>query len=100
VIDEEVNWSLRPSESFLRGAHVTVDGKVSRDSVSARIAHLIANELVKVATANGGWSMLFLDPTDGRYWEHSYPESEMHGGGPPALTHLDQDRARRKYGVP
>jgi immunity protein 27 of polymorphic toxin system len=49
--------------------------------------------------AYGCWSKLYLDPVDGGYWELTYPQSEMHGGGPPQLVHISADAAKIKYGV-
>ena len=99
-MDESPIGGLRPDERILEGAWVAIDRQVVRDPVSVRIAQLIANELIEVGTADGGWSTLYLDPADGRYWEHTYPHSEMHGGGPASLTQVDIDAARKKYGIP
>jgi len=52
-----------------------------------------------IGGADGGWSRLYLDPVDGRYWELIYPQSEIHGGGPPRLAHISADAAKIKYGV-
>ena len=90
---------LRPNETALRGEWINVDGNVIGDSVSERIGQLIAIELIEVGTADDGWSTLFRDPTDGRFWELSYPLSEMHGGGPRELKCMDPDVATQKYGV-
>lgn len=90
---------LRPDETELRGDWIKVDGHVVGDPVSARIAHLIAHELVESETADAGWSTLYRDPTGGRYWELSYPRSEMHGGGPRDLIQLDLQTVEVKYGV-
>jgi hypothetical protein len=49
----------------------------------ARAAALVQSELVKLASRVDLWTQLFRDPSDGRLWELSYPQSEMHGGGPP-----------------
>ena len=32
-----------------------------------------------------------------RFWERTYPQGELHGGGPPALTHIPSDAATIKY---
>lgn len=91
---------LRPEETALRGAWITIDNQVIGDPVSTRIDYLIENELIEIGTADGGWSMLYRDPLDGRLWELSYPYGEMQGGGPRALVHLDRDVARQKYKLP
>lgn len=54
--------------------------------------------LTKLATAEGGWSILYRDPADSRLWELTYPESELPGGGPPVLRVLQAGSAESKYG--
>jgi hypothetical protein len=78
---------------------VAIDGQVVADPVSRRIDELVADELVKCGSADSGWSTLYRDPSDGRYWELTYPNSGWHGGGPPALTCIDPEVVRRKYGL-
>jgi hypothetical protein len=46
----------------------------------------------------GAWETLFQDHDDGRYWERTYPNSEMHEGGPPALVCVSEEEAKAKYG--
>lgn len=88
---------LRPDETLLEGSFVVVDKQVVADPVTLRIEELIERDLMRVADA--GWSQLYRDPRDGRYWELYYPHGEMQGGGPPALRMVDRDAARRKYGA-
>jgi Immunity protein 27 len=82
--------ALRPDEADLIGNWIKSGDHVVGDQVEQRIHDLIAHHLKKVATnpQAGGWETLYLDPNDGRYWELSYPHSEMHGGGPRRLTYL------------
>jgi len=47
----------------------------------------------------GRLGTLYRDPDDGRYWERTYPQSELHGGGPPELRVLATEDARQKYGA-
>jgi hypothetical protein len=91
---------LRPDETELRGSWITVDEQVVADANSGRIDRLVADDLLKLATADGGWSTLFRDPIDGRYWELIHPRGEMHGGGPRALIQVNYETARRKYELP
>jgi hypothetical protein len=44
-----------------------------------------------------GWTTLFRDPESGTLWERTYPQNQMHGGGPPALEELDETSARSQY---
>ena len=55
-------------------------------------------KLIEITTDTSGWDVLYRDPADGRYWELTYPQSHMHGGGPPRLTHLSFEQAKTKYG--
>jgi hypothetical protein len=64
---------------------------------SQRIHWLVTNSLQKVSVDASGWCILYRDPEDGRYWELTYPQGEMHGGGPPRLTCLEVSAAVRKY---
>jgi hypothetical protein len=75
--------------------------KVRGDNVCARIKWLTERRLRKIATDpdSGGWLTLFLDPWDGRFWERSYPKSEMHGGGPPTLTCITEEEAAERYEI-
>ena len=66
---------------------------------SVRIEELVGAHLVLLATDASGWSMLFRDPEDGRLWEHSYPHSERHGGGPPRLSVISLEEARGRYSI-
>jgi hypothetical protein len=88
---------LRPEETDLLGRWVVVNGKVVGDETTERIEWLVSNYLEKVAV-KGGWDTLYKDPQDGRYWEHIYPESHMHGGGPPRLMYLSHEQVAERYG--
>lgn len=69
------------------------------DATCERIHWLTQNWLVQVAyiREGGGWETLYQDPSDGRLWERTYPQSEMHGGGPPRLELLTPEQAAEKY---
>jgi hypothetical protein len=60
---------------------------------------LVTNRLERLARDPSGWDTLYLDPRDGRLWEHTYPKSHMHGGGPARLTIIAAQDALAKYGV-
>lgn len=93
------NQNLSSDETSLIGHWVLEKGKVIEDSVATRIQLLINNRLKKITTADLGWSNLFVDPQDNRFWELYYPHSEMHGGGPPALRLISAKDAIEKYGL-
>jgi hypothetical protein len=91
--------SLRPEETDLVGKWRKDGNRVVADEVELRIGELIAHELKKIAVNpdSEGWEVLFRDPHDGRYWELTYPQGEMHGGGPRRLTGLSPTAAFAKY---
>jgi Immunity protein 27 len=90
---------LAPDEDDLRGSWVEVGAQVQADPVCDRVQWLVTSRLQRVATDPSGWNTLYRDPRDGRLWELTYQRSEMHGGGPPTLTVVTKDEARRRYGV-
>jgi hypothetical protein len=56
-------------------------------------SHIIC---VAVGPESGARETLYRAPDDGRYWEWTYPQSEMHGGGPPQLKYLTYQEASKK----
>jgi hypothetical protein len=89
---------LAPDERRIVGGWVEHDGARTLDDVDRRIFWLVSRRLVPRAIAQGGWQQLYQDPRDGRYWELTFPEGSLHGGGPRLLTCIDEERAREKYG--
>ena len=89
---------LASNEISLLGAWLEKRDRIVADPTCKRIEWLIANHLVQLGTNASGWGDLYRDPDDGRLWELTWPQSEMHGGGPPRLTCLELDAARTKYG--
>jgi hypothetical protein len=89
------------AETVLTGRWLVQDGQARPDAICERIEWLISHHLRKVAdrTQSGAWETLNRDPNDGRYWERTYPQGEMQGGGPPQLRCLTSDEAKRKYGA-
>lgn len=92
---------LASNETLLTGGWVFENGIMHGDAIEDRIAWLISEKLVLIAhhPEHGAWEALYEDPTDGRYWELTYPQSEMQGGGPKRLQALDRAAASVKYGV-
>jgi hypothetical protein len=90
---------IAANETDLSGAWEMRGGKLVADPVCARIEWLVSNQLVHLGTDSGGWDELYRDPDDGRMWELTWPQSELHGGGPPRLTCLMIQAARDKYGA-
>lgn len=90
---------LQPHEQELVGRWLFLKNKMVADENCRRIEELIDDHLMKLATDESGWDILYQDPPDGRYWELIHPQSEMHGGGPPALTSVSENYARQKYKI-
>jgi hypothetical protein len=90
---------LRLDETKLIGKWVEENGQARADAVCERIKWLTSHHLKKTAISKqwGAWETLFQDPDDGRYWEQTYPQGEMHGGGPPTLTFIPKEAAQKKY---
>ncbi|WP_299528982.1 Imm27 family immunity protein [Ulvibacterium sp.] len=64
-----------------------VNGKIIADSNCKIIESMIENDLVKIGTSEDGWTIKYKG-SDGTTWELSYPESHLHGGGPPKLIEI------------
>lgn len=89
---------INPSETLITGTWLIKDGISAADDTCQRIAELVKFHLIELGKDFSGWDTLYRDPTDGRLWELIYPQSELHGGGPPQLRYLSTDEAKRKYG--
>jgi hypothetical protein len=89
--------TLQPHETDLLGKWIFCGTQVEGDETCKRIKWLVAEKLQEIKTDDSGWDVLYRDPVDGRYWELTYPQSHMHGGGPPRLTHLSIEQAKTKY---
>jgi hypothetical protein len=90
---------LASVESDLIGKWQLEKDAIAADETCKRIHWLTNHYLVHVGTDPSGWDDLYRDPQDGRLWERTWPQSEMHGGGPPRLTCLTVDEARKKYKI-
>jgi hypothetical protein len=71
------------------------------DAVCERIEWLLGKHLRKVANSPqwGDWEVLYVDPTDGRYWELTYPQGDMQGGGPPQIRVVSAEEAQARYSI-
>ena len=68
-----------------------------RFAIGSLLIFLIGAAIIVWACVSAGWETLYRDPRDGRLWELTYPQSEMHGGGPRRLHVLSRDEAAAKY---
>jgi hypothetical protein len=85
-----------PSRKIV-GAWIARDGKVVGNKACEIIDHLIEAHLLRVDEREEGWTVLYQNPTDDTFWELSYPQGELHGGGPPTLTELSPDEVQHLY---
>ena len=92
---------LEPHEVELMGKWLVENGRVQNDEVAERIKQLVAPHLKRIAVSKdyGAWETLFQDPDDMRYWEQTYPQGEMQGGGPSKLKMITAEQAKAKYQI-
>ncbi|MFW2475986.1 MAG: Imm27 family immunity protein [Sediminibacterium sp.] len=90
---------LQKLETHLSGQWIFEAGVMKEDEVAKRIKWLIANSLKRIGNDSTGWETLYLDISDGRYCEHTYEQSDMHGGGASSLIFLTDQEAKLKYGL-
>lgn len=83
---------IAPTETEIVGRWVQEGTHVKSDEATHRIEDLISHHLRRISQADGGWSVLYEDPADGRRWELTYPESGLQGGGPPRLRLLSTSK--------
>ena len=89
---------LADDETELVGQWLTKGAKITGDAICARIESLIASHLVSLGADESGWDALYRDPDTGKLWELSWPQSNLHSGGPPRLALVRADDVRSKYG--
>jgi hypothetical protein len=90
---------LLPEECVLTGTWLFEHNENRGDSVCKRIEWLINNHLQRVASSPqwGDWEVLYVDPSDGRHWELTFPLGHMQGGGPPQICVVTDEVAQAKY---
>lgn len=91
----------RPSsqETELIGHWLWSAGEIKADDVCQRIEYLINDVFNRLVVDASGWLILYQDPSDGRYWELSYPNSGESGGGPPTLRMVTSTDVKRKFAI-
>jgi hypothetical protein len=75
---------MAPSED-LRDVWYSEDGKPNARGDAAAIDEMLATKLEEVRTDSAGWVVIFRHRDTNKLWELSYPQSELHGGGPRRL---------------
>ena len=86
---------LLPDEVLLEGAWIKTENGVDGDETCKRIHWLIENSLEFVKSGN--WEGVYLDTHDGRHWLVFYPQSELHGGGPPSMRVIDENEIGERF---
>lgn len=94
-----MNNKLGKNETLLKGQAIFKDGKFLPDPITARIDYLKENVLREVATCNEGWNILYIDDSDGRYWELFYADGNWKSEGPPSLQYISEEEAKIKYNL-
>ncbi len=92
-----MNTHFNKDEKQLVGGYAIINGRVESDQITERINYLTENVLVRLGFSEDGWDILYQDKNDGRYWELTFPQSALHGGGPPTLTLLNEETLKSKY---
>ena len=82
---------------IITGRWVKKGNTVEGDESCRVINHLIAEHFKKVAERESGWISLYQNLLDRSYWELTYPEGELQGGGPPQLQQLSVEEVRQRY---
>ncbi|MEQ8523176.1 Imm27 family immunity protein [Gracilimonas sp.] len=88
---------IGPEESKISGGWIETEDGFSKDETYNRIEYLTENYLEKLAVDKSGWEILYRAPNDGRFWVKWFPQSEMHGGGPPELKVIEANEAKKKF---
>lgn len=57
------------------------------------------NEVVEIGRSDSGWDVLYLDKSDGRYWELTYPGDKQLSGGIPSLELRSLGEITDKYKI-
>ncbi|QLC21036.1 hypothetical protein HFP51_01840 [Parasphingopyxis sp. CP4] len=85
------------NETNISGRWDSSSDRTVEDETCKRIRSLISDHLIERRRSTSGWDILYQDPNDGRFWELTFPHSEMHGGGPPELNAISAGDADAKY---
>ena len=94
---------IKPHETEIIGRYFLRKGQLVPDDNCERVAQLINGYLEFMAKDKTGWTSLYKDPNDGRYWEKAYLQNETHGGGPASLRvvtkrKLKEEQPTRRIG--
>lgn len=93
--------NIKPSEkeTSLIGNWIEKDGAVTQDAICERIHWLTNSYFDEIYIDGDNWTALYRDPNDQSFWELTFPKSQMHGGGPPALQRVSNNYAKGRYNI-
>lgn len=80
--------SISTEEKIITGKWLLHNNKMIGDDNTKRIEWLIKNSLIHIKDISNGWESVYKDPNDMRIWKLTYPQSHLHGGGPPQLINI------------
>jgi hypothetical protein len=72
------HWEVDGTRLIARGDADTID-------------EMLESKLEKQKADTSGWYVLYRHRDTGQFWELTYPQSHMHGGGPRLLRCLGDD---------
>lgn len=87
------------SKQIITGKWIKEGKNIIKDSNCALIKKKLTNDLIKVAISIDGWDILFKGRNFDLYWELTYPQSELHGGGPARLESFNYNEIKNKYSM-
>ena len=88
---------ISANETLIECKWEASDDQLKPNSACKRIEWLISDVLELVKVDKSRWEKLYQDRNDKRYWLLFYPQSEMHGGGPPSLMEISYKEAERRF---
>jgi hypothetical protein len=56
-------------------------------------------ELVEIGRSDTGCAVLYLDKSDGSFWELNYPDGQAHGSSKPSIEPLSRGDVSNKYRI-
>lgn len=83
-----MNVAPKDYETEIVGSWNDNGAAVAADDACRRIDWLTSTYFETVSVDGDNWEAVYRDPADGRHWKLTYPNSHMHGGGPPMLRVL------------
>jgi len=92
-----MNEKIDSNENVLIGNWILNGLIVEGDAVTKRIRELTSNYLIRIGSDESGWNILYQDPEDLRYWELTYPDSYLQGGGPSTLKNISEIEVSKIY---